>query len=91
MEAAARKTTPLTLETDLDLKHVEFSQEITKDPRLFVDGVSHSDATQGKLGNCWFVAACSVLAGSKPLWEKVIPDYKDQVSGVIDETSLFRR
>jgi calpain-5 len=43
-----------------------------------VDGASCHDANQGKIGNCWFVAACSVLAGSKPLWEKVIPDYKEQ-------------
>ena len=34
-------------------------QEICDNPRLFVDGISHHDATQGHLGNCWFVAACS--------------------------------
>ncbi len=56
-----------------------FVQDLTSKPCLFVDGASHHDATQGKLGNCWFVAACAVLAGSKPLWEKVIPDYKEQV------------
>ncbi len=43
-----------------------------------MDGASSSDATQGRIGNCWFVAACAVLAGSKPLWERVIPDWKDQ-------------
>lgn len=53
--------------------------EITKDPKLFVDGASSRDTTQGKIGNCWFVAACSVLAGSKEVWKKVIPDWEDQV------------
>ena len=36
-----------------------------------MDGVSIGDVTQGQLGNCWFVAACSVLAGVKVLWNKV--------------------
>ncbi|XP_059080886.1 calpain-5-like isoform X2 [Tigriopus californicus] len=65
--------------------------EITKQPSLFVDGASGHDATQGRLGNCWFVAACSVLAGKKPLWERVIPDWKDQEWSEDNEYSgIFR-
>ncbi|XP_076054857.1 calpain-5-like isoform X2 [Oratosquilla oratoria] len=52
--------------------------EIVDNPKLFIDGASSSDVTQGQLGNCWFVAACASLAGVKELWHKVIPDYKDQ-------------
>ena len=33
---------------------------------------------QGKIGNCWFVAASSVLAGVPKLWERVVPDARDQ-------------
>ena len=33
---------------------------------------------QGKLGNCWFVAAASVLAGVTKLWERVVVDLEDQ-------------
>ena len=40
-------------------------------PKLFVDGMSSHDVTQGKLGNCWFVAACSSLALEPSLIEKV--------------------
>ena len=40
-------------------------------PQLFVDGMSSHDVTQGKLGNCWFVAACSSLALEPSLLEKV--------------------
>ncbi|XP_068686428.1 calpain-5-like [Montipora foliosa] len=47
-------------------------------PNLFVDGSSTHDITQGKLGNCWFVAACSTLALETSLLEKVIPDKSDQ-------------
>lgn len=52
--------------------------EICENPKLFVDGVCSCDAVQGMLGNCWLVAACSALAQEKELWNKVIPDYKEQ-------------
>lgn len=53
-------------------------KEFCSDPRLFVDGISAHDLHQGQLGNCWFVAACSSLASREALWQKVIPDWKDQ-------------
>uniref|UniRef100_A0AAR2IP90 Calpain 5a n=1 Tax=Pygocentrus nattereri TaxID=42514 RepID=A0AAR2IP90_PYGNA len=54
------------------------SQELCDDPHLFVHGISAHDLHQGQLGNCWFVAACSSLASREALWQKVIPDWKDQ-------------
>ena len=59
-------------------------------PRLFVDGISHHDATQGHLGNCWFVAACSVLSGVKEMWCKVIPDADDQEFNHATYAGIFR-
>lgn len=53
-------------------------------PSLFVDGSSRHDITQGKLGNCWFVASCSTLALEPSLLEKVIPDMKNQEWDVKD-------
>ncbi|XP_061619143.1 calpain-5-like isoform X2 [Phyllopteryx taeniolatus] len=53
-------------------------QEICKDPRLFVDGISTRDLHQGSLGNCWMVAAISCLASEPTLWKKVIPNHVDQ-------------
>ncbi|XP_029923194.1 calpain-5-like [Myripristis murdjan] len=53
-------------------------KELCSDPHLFVDGISAHDLHQGQLGNCWFVAACSSLASREALWQKVIPDWKDQ-------------
>lgn len=47
-------------------------QEICKDPRLFVDGISTRDLHQGSLGNCWMVAAISCLASEPSLWKKVL-------------------
>ncbi|KAK2490593.1 hypothetical protein MC885_014913, partial [Smutsia gigantea] len=53
-------------------------KDICDDPRLFVDGISSHDLHQGQVGNCWFVAACSSLASHESLWQKVIPDWKEQ-------------
>ncbi|KAJ3590948.1 hypothetical protein NHX12_008896 [Muraenolepis orangiensis] len=53
-------------------------KELCTEPHLFVDGLSAHDLHQGQLGNCWFVAACSSLASRDTLWQKVIPDWKDQ-------------
>ncbi|XP_054145737.1 calpain-6 [Melozone crissalis] len=53
-------------------------KDLCEDPHLLVDGMSSHDFHQGKLGNCWFVAACSCLALRKSLWQQVIPDYSEQ-------------
>ncbi|KAJ8412436.1 hypothetical protein AAFF_G00127720 [Aldrovandia affinis] len=53
-------------------------KEISDDPHLFVEGISAHDLNQGTLGNCWFVAACSCLTLKPSLWQKVIPDWKEQ-------------
>ncbi|XP_029463491.1 calpain-6 isoform X2 [Rhinatrema bivittatum] len=53
-------------------------RELCEDPRLIVDGISSHDLHQGKLGNCWFVAACSCLAIKEKLWQKVIVNWKNQ-------------
>uniref|UniRef100_A0A8C8RDN6 Calpain 6 n=1 Tax=Pelusios castaneus TaxID=367368 RepID=A0A8C8RDN6_9SAUR len=53
-------------------------KELCEDPHLVVNGISSHDLHQGKLGNCWFVAACSCLALRENLWKKVIPSFKEQ-------------
>ncbi|NWW74941.1 CAN5 protein, partial [Climacteris rufus] len=53
-------------------------KELCEDPHLLVNGMSSHDFHQGKLGNCWFVAACSCLALRKSLWQQVIPDCEEQ-------------
>jgi len=52
--------------------------DISTRPHLVIDGVGRHDVVQGKLGNCWFVAASSVLAGVPKLWDRVVLDAKDQ-------------
>ncbi|XP_032432817.1 calpain-5-like [Xiphophorus hellerii] len=52
--------------------------ELCENPHLFVEGISSHDLNQGIVGNCWFVAACACLALKSNLWEKVIPDWKEQ-------------
>ena len=53
---------------------MEFSiilQDICENPKFTVDGASSADVTQGRLGNCWFVAAAASLAEENNLWTKV--------------------
>uniref|UniRef100_A0A915DMK4 Calpain catalytic domain-containing protein n=1 Tax=Ditylenchus dipsaci TaxID=166011 RepID=A0A915DMK4_9BILA len=47
--------------------------ELVENPQLFVEGASPNDVTQGILGNCWFVSACSALTHNEELLQKVIP------------------
>lgn len=53
-------------------------KDICEDPHLFVSGIDTKDVTQGKLGNCWFVAACALVAQEAVFWRKVIPDSEKQ-------------
>ena len=71
--------------------HFNFTkfQEICEYPRLMVEGISHHDATQGHLGNCWFVAACSVLSGVPEMWSKVVPQAEEQEFSP-DHAGIFR-
>uniref|UniRef100_A0A914MW76 Calpain catalytic domain-containing protein n=1 Tax=Meloidogyne incognita TaxID=6306 RepID=A0A914MW76_MELIC len=64
--------------------------EIVDDPRLFVEGASPFDVTQGILGNCWFVSACSALTNSEALLCKVIPDGQEWDSTSNDYAGIFQ-
>lgn len=46
-------------------------QQICDNPKLFVEGASAGDVSQGRLGNCWFVSAASCLAQNKEIWHRV--------------------
>ncbi|KAI6209373.1 Calpain-5 [Aphelenchoides besseyi] len=52
--------------------------DLVDDPQLFVEGASPNDVTQGILGNCWFVSACSALTHNEELLKKVIPNALQQ-------------
>jgi len=54
-------------------------KEITGDAKFVIEGASSADVSQGRVGNCWFVAACACLAIEKNLWKKVIPNHKEQL------------
>lgn len=53
-------------------------KDICENPHLVVNGISSHDLHQGQVGNCWFVAASSSLASREALWNKVVPDWKEQ-------------
>lgn len=41
-----------------------------------MSGIDTKDVAQGKLGNCWFVAACGLVAQEALFWRKVW-EYKE--------------
>lgn len=46
-------------------------QEITEDPKFFVEGLSSTDVSEGVAENGWFVSAASALSREKHLFNKV--------------------
>ncbi|XP_052783914.1 calpain-5-like [Mya arenaria] len=66
-------------------------KDICENPKLFVEGTSSGDVTQGRLGNCWFVAASSCLALYKELCQRVIPSGQEWDENKPDDYSgIFR-
>jgi len=58
-----------------DWKYITWKrpQEISSNPRLYVNGVSSEDVCQGALGDCWFLAGCGAIAFSQTAMRRVIP------------------
>jgi hypothetical protein len=48
--------------------------EIESYPQFIVNGTSRMDVCQGKLGDCWFLAAAAVIADYPHLFTRVVPD-----------------
>ena len=65
------------------------NKEISQEPKLFYGNARAADVIQGELGNCWFVAAASVLATERNIWNNVIPHYKLQ-EFEYDYSGIFR-
>ena len=42
-----------------------------------------SKFSMGMLGNCWFVGACASLSQDRKAWNKVIPNWRDQVGDCV--------
>ncbi|XP_022164785.1 calpain-A-like isoform X2 [Myzus persicae] len=49
-------------------------KEITNDPKFFVQGASRFDVRQGKLGDCWLVAAIAAMTLNKEVFCNVVPN-----------------
>lgn len=48
--------------------------EICENPRFFVDGFSRFDVKQGRLGDCWLLAAAANLTQNTKLFSRVVCD-----------------
>ncbi|XP_038654818.1 calpain-11-like [Scyliorhinus canicula] len=52
-------------------------QKIHNAPQFFVEGISRFDLIQGKVGNCWFLAALAALTMQEDLFVQVVPPNQD--------------
>ncbi|KAK3608208.1 hypothetical protein CHS0354_039225 [Potamilus streckersoni] len=62
--------------TDLSIQRVVWKRpmDIVRNPQFVVSGTKRSDLMQGMLGDCWFVAAASLLVnGPSKQFERVVP------------------
>ncbi|XP_076017101.1 calpain-1 catalytic subunit-like isoform X2 [Genypterus blacodes] len=59
--------------TDLDRVQWLRPGEIAPNPSLIVDGISRFDFGQGRIGNCWFLAAVGSLGFKNGVLDQVIP------------------
>lgn len=68
-------TTNGTKIVDLKMYYIEVCfQELCKNAKLFIDGHSRFDASQGsELGDCWVIAAIANLACHEELLNFVMP------------------
>ncbi|CAF1481925.1 unnamed protein product, partial [Adineta steineri] len=48
--------------------------EICENPQFIVNGANKHDPDQGRLGNCWFIAAVSLITQNRIVFERVCPD-----------------
>jgi Calpain family cysteine protease len=51
-----------------------FSKELAAKPKFIVDGITRFDVNQGRLGDCWFLAAIADLTQRPEYISQVIPD-----------------
>uniref|UniRef100_A0A8C5QG96 Uncharacterized protein n=1 Tax=Leptobrachium leishanense TaxID=445787 RepID=A0A8C5QG96_9ANUR len=49
------------------------AKNLHNDPQFIVNGATHEDIIQGKLGNCWFVASIATLTENQDFLPIVVP------------------
>ncbi|KAF2149727.1 cysteine proteinase [Myriangium duriaei CBS 260.36] len=62
-------------------ENVKRIPEIFKKPQFFVDGAAAADVRQGRVGDCWFLAAVGALGDKQGLIDKICVD-RDEYVGV---------
>ncbi|XP_078287098.1 LOW QUALITY PROTEIN: calpain-9-like, partial [Rhinoraja longicauda] len=63
----------------------EANQEFFKKPKFFIDSFSTTDIVQGRLGDCWFLAAMSSLTLDANLFRYVVPSdqsFQENYAGI---------
>ncbi|KAJ1552428.1 hypothetical protein HK405_011363, partial [Cladochytrium tenue] len=54
-------------------------RKIFNNPKFFVDGINPGDIMQGKMGDCWFLAACATLSNKQELLKRIMVARDEEV------------
>ncbi|XP_039295013.1 calpain-A-like [Nilaparvata lugens] len=76
-----------SISKSLDVKSIEWKRpkEIVHDPKFFVKGANRFDVNQGRLGDCWLIAAVANLTLHEHLLQQVVPNdqsFQDNYAGI---------
>ncbi|XP_039295411.1 calpain-A-like [Nilaparvata lugens] len=76
-----------SISKSLLVKSIEWKRpkEIVDDPKFFVKGANRFDVNQGKLGDCWLIAAVANLTLHEHLLQQVVPNdqsFQDNYAGI---------
>nr|XP_056709342.1 calpain-13 [Euleptes europaea] len=76
-----------SLKSEFELHKIQWMRprDILKKPKLIVDDVSRFDILQGKIGDCWLLAALGSLTQQKRFLDNVVPrdqDFEHNYAGI---------
>ncbi|XP_039298484.1 calpain-A isoform X2 [Nilaparvata lugens] len=87
VESSLSSSKSPSISKSFDVKSIKWKRptEIVNGPQFFVKGATRFDVQQGKLGDCWLLAAVANLTSHEHLFQQVVPNdqsFQDNYAGI---------